>query len=114
LDNSGQYYSSAVVVEYLTFDLSGLDVQRWLEVEDQVWGEELRTRPGFINKQIWESKPNVVHAVIWWRDQESWNAIGADEVAAIDARMGEWFREPTMTEFRVVNDNGIIHSDTPR
>jgi len=103
-----------VVVEYLTFDLAGLDPQQWLEIEDQVWGAELRSRPGFIHKQMWESERGVIHAVIWWRDHESWKTIGPDEVAAIDERMGEWFREPKMAQFRVISDNGFNALDSLR
>lgn len=95
-----------MVVEYLTFEVDPADRARWLEVEERTWSRFLERQPGFVSKQMWVERDHVhlVHAVIVWADEASWQAIPAAELAAIDESMGPWFREPTCRVFDVIRD----------
>ena len=91
-----------MVVEFLTFSVAPDDLSQWLEVEREVWTRYLETVPGFVRKEIWTEQEGTVHAVIWWESSEAWQAVTPEQVAAVDARMGAWYREPTMREFAVI------------
>lgn len=95
-----------MVVEFLTFEVEPTDREEWLRVEEAVWSAELRRRSGFIRKEIWlsDDDPKAVHAAIWWSDRASWKAIGPAEVAAVDAAMGDWLRQPSMRSFQVLRE----------
>lgn len=91
-----------MVVEFLTFAVDDGALDEWLEVEERVWSRYLETVPGFIRKEVWQSGPGVVHAVIWWESREHWKAVTPDQVAEVDERMGSWHREPVAREYRVL------------
>ena len=95
-----------MVIEFLTFDVKPEERDEWLEVEEQTWSRFLERQAGFVSKQIWSEHGNVgqVHAMIRWTDMESWHAIPADELAAVDASMAHWFRDCTMKVYDVVRD----------
>ena len=93
-----------MIVEFLTFSVDAADLPRWLEVEREVWTGYLQTVPGFVRKEVWQdpARADSVHAVIWWESRQAWQAISREQVAAVDERVGEGYREPTAREFTVV------------
>lgn len=95
-----------MVVEFLTFEVEPADHSAWLEVEEAVWSRYLEAQPGFVRKEVWRGTEGNLrtHAVIWWENRESWKAITTDRVAAVDARMGSWYRGSTCLEFEVLRD----------
>ena len=96
----------SVVIEFLTFTVEPAEREAWLAVEESTWSRFLERQRGFIRKQMWveQGKPDCVHAMICWEDEASWHAIPADELAAVDAAMGVWFRDCTMRVYDVVRD----------
>jgi uncharacterized protein (TIGR03792 family) len=96
-----------MVVEMLTFAVAEADRAEWLRVEEQVWSRFLERQPGFVRKEMWVDVEDTasVHAMIWWESLELWQAISAETVAAVDAGMGEWFREGTLRTFQVVRES---------
>lgn len=97
-----------MVVEYLTFAVEPGELARWLEVEERIWSRFLEEQPGFVRKQMWVERGDEphVHAVIWWRDMDAWQAVGADAVARVDELMGPWLREAVSCRtFDVVRDS---------
>lgn len=95
-----------MVVEWLTFPVRRDELTEWLAVEESVWSRFLEGQPGFVRKQMWveEGDSSLVHAVIWWTSREQWKRITPEQVAAVDERMGQWFRDCTMRVFDVVRD----------
>ncbi len=95
--------SAAMVVELLTFRIDPADREAWLAADAAVWTAFLAGRPGFVAKQVWvdDDDPWQVEAVIWWRSQDDWDAVGPDEVATVDAAMGDLRCEPTCRTRRV-------------
>jgi hypothetical protein len=46
----------------------------------------------------------AVHAVIWSTDEPTWKRITPEQVAAVDARMGEWFRDCSVQVVDVISE----------
>ncbi|MGA0878704.1 MAG: TIGR03792 family protein [Ilumatobacteraceae bacterium] len=92
-----------MVIEWLTFAVPQSEQENWLAIEESVWSRFLETQPGFLRKEIWieEGAPDLVHAVIWWESTELWKRITPDQVAEVDARMGDAWRNCTMRVFDV-------------
>jgi uncharacterized protein (TIGR03792 family) len=96
-----------VVIEFLTFAVTAADRATWMRIEEETWSRFLEQQPGFVSKQLWHErgKPDEVHAMIIWEDDESWAAIPADQLAAVDEAMGEWFRDCTLRTFEILRDS---------
>ncbi len=97
-----------MVIEFLTFEVAPEEQDAWLPIEEQTWSRYLEQRPGFVRKEIWKNRDNPaeIHSVIWWSDQDLWFAITREEVEAVDASMGSWFREATsMRIFDVIRES---------
>lgn len=94
-----------MVIEMLTFQVSPEEQDEWLQVEETVWTRFLELQDGFVRKEMWRStdRNDLLHAVIWWASRDQWKAITADEVAAVDARMGSWFRPGVLTEYALLS-----------
>lgn len=96
-------YGFSMVIEWLTFAVPVAEQPEWLALEEEVWSRFLEQQPGFVRKEIWveESDPERVHAVIWWENVELWKRITPEQVADVDRRMGEAWRDCTMRVFDV-------------
>lgn len=92
------------VIEMLRFSVSASERDAWMDVERRVWTGFLETVPGFQRKEMWldAEDPDAVTAVIWWESIEQWNAVTAEQCAAVDLEMGEWLRPCTLRSWRVV------------
>ena len=95
------------VIEMLRFDVARADHEQWLDVERRVWTGFLRTVPGFLRKETWidDDDPDAVTVVIWWESLAHWRAVTAEQCAAVDQEMGEWFRPCTMRSWRVERED---------
>jgi uncharacterized protein (TIGR03792 family) len=93
-----------MIVEFLTFDVEADVRAEWMEVDARTWTRYLENRPGFISKQLWVQRgtPHQVHAIIMWSDLDSWHAIPHEEMAALDAEMGAFFRVSTVRAYDVI------------
>lgn len=96
-----------MIVEMLTFAVDPSQQADWLAVEEEVWSRFLETCPGFIRKEMWRDadRAHLLHAVIWWSSRDLWKQITAEQVAEVDARMGDWFRQSSMVEYEVVRQS---------
>jgi uncharacterized protein (TIGR03792 family) len=94
----------AMIVEWLSFPVSRDELAEWLPVEEQAWSRFLEQQPGFVRKEMWveEGDETTVHAIIWWNSRDDWKRITLDEVAEVDARMGDALRRSTERVYRVV------------
>lgn len=92
------------VIEMLRFAVGASERDAWLDVERRVWTGFLSTVPGFQHKETWvdDDDPDSVTVVIWWESAEHWNAVTAEQCAAVDREMGEWLRPCAMRSWRVV------------
>ena len=69
-------------------------------------GLVFRKQEGFVQKELWQSPEDSekLHAVIWWRDKDSWKAITDEQIRIVDMEMGDYLIEPEMSEFLVITD----------
>jgi uncharacterized protein (TIGR03792 family) len=96
-----------MVVEFLTFDVEPEIREAWMEMEERLWSRYLEQRPGFIRKQLWVemSNPAQVHAMIEWESYELWHSIPDEDIARVDAEMGELFREARVQKFAILRNS---------
>jgi uncharacterized protein (TIGR03792 family) len=96
----------SMVVEYLTFQVDAARRADWLDVEERTWSRFLEAQPGFIRKQMWTERgdDDHVHAAIWWETEADWLAIDPDQLAAVDAAMGELCVLGRLRTFDVIRD----------
>ena len=92
------------VIEFLTFRVPVADRSEWLEVEELHWSRYLELQPGFVRKEMWAAAddPESIHAVIWWESLELWEAVPADELAAVEEAMGVHERTPTCRTYELL------------
>lgn len=95
-----------MVIEFLTFRVHPDERSEWMDIEEQTWSRFLERQTGFVRKQLWVEVDDDahVHAMIEWESLEHWKSIPDDELAAVDAAMGPWFRECTCRTFQVIRD----------
>jgi uncharacterized protein (TIGR03792 family) len=79
-----------MVIEFLSFDVPAAKRQAFLAADALIWTAALSQYPGFISKDTWiDQESGHVVAMIRWQTLEAWKSIPADELAAIDGKMGE-------------------------
>lgn len=95
-----------MVVEFLTFTIDIEERHAWMPIDEQTWSRFLEQQPGFVSKQLWAPRenPNIVHAVIVWESELSWQAIPVAALAAVDIEMGPWHRQPQVQVFDLIRD----------
>ena len=96
-----------MVIEFLTFTVPTSVQNHWKALDEAVWTRFLEKQEGFVRKELWQSpgNPEKLHAVIWWRDKDSWKAISDEQIGIVDKGMGDYLIEPEMREFLVITDS---------
>ena len=91
--------------EMLTMAVDPEHHEMWLAAQEAVWTRFLEQQPGYVRSEIWldAADDHHLHVMIWWSSREEWKQITAEQVAAIDSRLGPLYREPVVREFRVVS-----------
>tara|TARA_B100001939_G_scaffold38922_3_gene30281 strand:+ start:12863 stop:13267 length:405 start_codon:yes stop_codon:yes gene_type:complete len=100
-------YASFMVIEFLTFTVPTSIQKQWKALDEAVWTRFLEKQEGFVQKELWQSPEDSekLHAVIWWRDKDSWKAITDEQIGIVDMEMGDYLIEPEMREFLVITDS---------
>ncbi|MBB32516.1 MAG: TIGR03792 family protein [Acidimicrobiaceae bacterium] len=95
-----------MVIEFLTFNVPAEMREKWKSLDNEIWTTFLATQEGFVKKELWQSSENdgEFHAVIWWKDKQSWAAISSDQITKVDKGMGEFLITPKMKEFLVLKE----------
>ena len=93
-----------MVIEFLTFTVPVPKQKEWKALDESVWTNFLSAQHGFLRKELWQSSDDSekFHAVIWWRDMESWKAISEEQIKAVDKDMGDYLIEPLMRKCSVI------------
>ena len=65
-----------IAVEEIRVVVSPDWVDRWVELDDEVWTSRLKVSEGFLGKEIWISRdvPGEINVVIYWADYDIWQA----------------------------------------
>ncbi len=93
-----------MVVEELVVQVAPADHAAFCAADARVWTAFLAAQAGFVRKETWvdPAEPDRLHLLIWWESREAWKRITAEQVAQVDAQMGQWYREPTAREYQVI------------
>mgnify|MGYP000562277968 FL=1 len=81
----GEHYP----MEHLVFKVAPEDVERYLEVDHEIWTLKEAFAPGFdhipfLYKEVWinDNKPGEIHLIFAWESIESWRKIDQKEYQA--------------------------------
>ncbi|MEI7884529.1 MAG: TIGR03792 family protein [Clostridia bacterium] len=79
-------FKQPLVVEELVIQVRPDLLERWFELDHQLWTLNLAKCAGFAGKEIWVSKevPGEVTAIIYWNSLEEWKSIDEKWLIAID------------------------------
>lgn len=82
---------TVTIIEELTITLDPADVEAYLERDAAVWTPYLKTCDGFLGKETWlpDDQSGTVVFIIRWATMAQWKSITPEQVAAVDARMGD-------------------------
>ena len=69
-------------VEELIFKVSPDFIDRFLEIDHDIWTKMLSQCPGFVSKEVWLSKdcPGEITQIIYWTDISLWKSIPQEEL----------------------------------
>lgn len=104
-------------VEVLIFTMDPADVDRFLELDHEVWtlGEAVELdgdQMPFLSKEVWldDSRPGEITIVFVWPDQATWDAVGATDIQArLQSDFDERFGRPyeLAREIHLERDGGL-------
>lgn len=82
---------SGTVIEELTIEVDPLQRDAYVARDAAVWTPFLESCDGFVDKQVWlpHDRLDLVVVVIRWESLAQWKAIGHEQVAEVDQKMGE-------------------------
>ncbi len=86
-------YKKPEAVEQLILHVKPELVERWIELDHEIWTEGLAKWPGFAGKEVWVNgdRPGEVMAVVYWSDFDLWKAIDTEWLMETDRRFNEAF-----------------------
>ena len=81
-------YGKGQAVEILRFNMESALVERFIELDHDIWTVELAKVDGFISKDIWvnKEKPGEVTTIIYWNSLDQWKAIDHDLLVEVDRK----------------------------
>ncbi len=73
-------YEKPQFIEGLTFRVAPEDVKTYLQVEAEVWFDDLALLPGFLGGETWvsETNPGEVTLLYFWESEEAFNSISPE------------------------------------
>jgi uncharacterized protein (TIGR03792 family) len=88
-------YDKPLAVEQLILHVKPDLVERWIELDHEIWTKGLAQWPGFAGKEVWvnEDRPGEVQSVVYWSDYKLWKAIDGAWLAETDQKFNELFGE---------------------
>ena len=77
-------------VEGLTFRVKPEEVERYMQLEEEIWVNELCKLPGFMGSETWvsEDKPGEVTSLYFWASEEDYHGIDQDWLAKQKEKIG--------------------------
>lgn len=71
-------------IEQLHFTVNPTMIDRFIELDTEIWTKKLSEKEGFVKKEIWvnDDIKGEVYTLTFWEDMSFWAAIDAGELAA--------------------------------
>ena len=84
-----------MVIEWLKFRISPNLREEFLELDQQIWTEKLKTYPGFLGKEVWLNPKRLDEVVILirWQTREEWKSIPQEEIDQIEKQFNQKMQE---------------------
>ena len=75
-----------MIIEWLKFRVSPNLREEFLEIDQQIWTNKLKTYPGFLGKEVWLNPERLDEVVILirWQTREEWKNIAQEEVDTVE------------------------------
>lgn len=99
-------FENPPAVEHLLFQVDPELVEKFIELDFEIWTKKLSTYPGFISKETWVSKdnPGEVATIIYWSDYKLWKAIDHEALIETDRIFTKKMGEGTFKIVRAYHD----------
>jgi len=82
------------IVEELRINVPSKYKKGWLKAEKEVWDTWLKTKDGFLGRQIfWDQKKSQGLLLVTWESKQKWKMISEDEVLKIQKQFEEKVKE---------------------
>lgn len=98
-------------VEYLVFEVKPELVDRFIELDHELWTLYLKDMPGFISKEIWvnKSNPGEVSSILYWNTKEEWKSIPIEDLIKRDKMFTEAFGENNFKMIKEIHKENDIY-----
>lgn len=99
-------YEKPMAIEQLLFKVRPDMVQKFLELDNEIWTKKLATYPGYVSKEVWVSQtvPGDIITMIYWSDIKLWEAIDQNELVEVDRRFYEAMGEGTFKFYKALHE----------
>ena len=80
-----------MIIEWLKFRVSPNLREEFLELDQQIWTNKLKTCPGFLGKEVWlnPEKLDEVIILIHWQTRQEWKNIPQEELDQIEKQFNQ-------------------------
>ena len=80
-----------MIIEWLKFRVSPNLREEFLELDQQIWTNKLKTCPGFLGKEVWlnPEKLDEVVILIHWQTRQEWKNIPQEELDRIEKQFNQ-------------------------
>lgn len=70
-------YETPRAIEQLHFTVNPNTVEKFIELDYEIWTKMLSKQEGFVRKELWVSKNNTceIFTITYWRDIKYWKKI---------------------------------------
>ena len=104
-------FGAGQAVEMLKFTMKAEMVDRFIELDHDLWTVQLASVDGFVSKDVWvdAAKPGEVTTVIYWKTLEQWKAIDHGWLADLDKRFTELMGGPGSFTLEALHDGKDLY-----
>jgi uncharacterized protein (TIGR03792 family) len=80
-----------MIIEWLKFRVSPDLREEFLEIDQQIWTNKLKTRPGFLGKEVWLNPDRMDEVIMFirWQTREEWKNIPQEELNIIEKQFAQ-------------------------
>ncbi|NJL10294.1 MAG: TIGR03792 family protein [Calothrix sp. SM1_7_51] len=102
-----------MVIELLRFKVPPEMLEKYIQLDTEIWTKALAQYPGFLGKEVWTNphNPQFVILVIHWAKKEDWKAVPQNELDEIgrrfDQALGFSYEMVESSEYQVRGSNTV-------
>jgi uncharacterized protein (TIGR03792 family) len=107
-------FEKPMAVEHLLFKVKPELVDKFIELDHEIWTKQLSQYPGFVSKEVWVSKsvPGEVATIIYWSDINLWKAIDHHELIETDKKFTEAIGEGNAELYKAWHEESQFYKVT--